>query len=334
MTNRGKILVNTEQFRTGNPLFSPLIEAGYAVEVNETFRLPSEDELIAKLQDNVVATIAGGEPYTARVFAHAPGLRIVARWGVGYDKVDVAAATRAGVPVAMAFGANHESVAEYAYAMALTLACRLGTRDRMVKTGQWFFDGFHAGLWGRTAGVIGLGRIGGAMARRCRAGNMRVLVHDPFASQAQVQAFGAESADLDTLFSEADLISVHAPSTPQTRHMVNAERLARVKPTAILINTSRGPLIDEAALIAALRDGRIAGAGLDVFETEPLPQGSALRSFDNVLLSPHVSGMDAMAEQRVTARCVDNILNFFAGRTNALTEYVVNREVLGAGQNA
>ena len=334
MTDKGKILVNTEQFKNGDPLFAPLIEAGYSVEVNETFRLPSEDELIAKLRDNVVATIAGGEPYTARVFESAPNLKIVARWGVGYDRVDVAAASRAGVPVAMAFGANHESVAEYAYAMALTLACRLRTRDAMVKSGEWYFDGFHPGLWGRTAGIVGLGRIGAAMARRCRAGNMRVLVHDPFATDEQLEAIGATRADLDPLFSEADLISIHAPSTPETRHMVCAERLARMKPTAILINTSRGPLIDETALVAALKDNRIGGAGLDVFETEPLPKDSALRAFDNVVLSPHVSGMDAMAEQRVTGRCVDNILNFFAGRTEALTDYVVNREVLGAVRNA
>lgn len=166
MTEPRKILVNTEQFKNGDALFAPLVEAGYTVEVNETFRLPSEEELIEKLKDGVVATIAGGEPYTARVLETAPHLKIVARWGVGYDKVDVKAPTKADIPVAM----------------ALTLACRIGQRDAMVKSGKWFFDGFHQGLWGRTAGIIGLGRIGGAMARRCVASAMDVLVFDHFAT--------------------------------------------------------------------------------------------------------------------------------------------------------
>ncbi|WP_010139413.1 phosphoglycerate dehydrogenase [Oceanicola sp. S124] len=329
MNTKGKILVNTEQFKAGDALFAPLERAGYEVEVNETFRLPSEDELIEKLQDNVVATIAGGEPYTARVFEAAPSLSIVARWGVGYDKVDTQAATRHGIPVAMAFGANHESVAEFAHAMALSLACRIGPRDRMVKSGEWSFDGFHPGLWGRTAGIVGLGRIGGAMARRCVASRMRTMVFDPWATDAQLESLGVERAEtLEGLFAEADLISIHAPSTPQTRHMVNAERLALVKPTAILVNTSRGPLIDEAALVDALREKRIGGVGLDVFETEPLPAASALRGFDNVLLSPHVSGMDRMAEKLVTERCVSNILDHFAGQPEKIRPYVVNPEVL------
>ena len=329
MASQGKIIVNTEQFRNGDPLFAPLEKAGFEVHVNETFRLPTEDELIEKLQDGVVATIAGGEPYTARVLGSAPGLRIIARWGVGYDKVDVTAASQSGVPVAMAFGANHESVAEYAHAMALTLACRIVPRDQMVKSGSWFFDGFHPGLWGRTAGIVGLGRIGGAMARRCVASQMRTIVFDPFASDEQLDILGAARADsLDALFAEADLISVHAPSTPETRHLVNAERLALIKPTAILVNTSRGPLIDEAALVEALSARRIGGVGLDVFETEPLPEASALRSFDNVLLSPHVSGMDKMAERLVTERCVNNILHYLEGRTDAIFPYVINPEVL------
>lgn len=325
-----KILVNTEQFKNGDALFDPLVHAGYTVEVNESFRLPSEAELIEKLKDGVVATIAGGEPYTARVLETAPSLKIVARWGVGYDKVDVAAATRAGIPIAMAFGANHESVAEYAHAMALALACRIGPRNAMVKQGAWFFDGFHPGLWGRIAGIVGLGRIGAAMARRCRGGAMEVLVYDPFATDEQLLALGASRASLEDLLRRSDLVSIHAPSTPQTRHMIDATRLALMKPTAILVNTSRGPLIDEAALVAALEAGLIGGVGLDVFETEPLPESSPLRRFENVLLSPHVSGMDRQAERLVTERCIANILDFFNGRQHALRPYVINPDVLTA----
>lgn len=323
-----KVLVLTEQFKNGDAVFDPLRQAGYDVEVNETFRLPNEAELIDKLQDNVIATIAGGEPYTASVFAQANQLKIVARWGVGYDKVNVAAATQANIPLAMAFGANHESVAEYAYAMALTLACRLDKRNQMVRQGKWYFDGFHPGLWGRTAGIIGLGRIGYAMARRCHAGNMKILVCDPWAKDEQLAALQAERVDLATLLRQSDLVSVHAPSTPESRHTINAKTLAMMKPGAILINTSRGPLIDETALIAALEAGHLAGVGLDVFEVEPLPAASSLRRYDNVLLSPHVSGMDEMAERLVTERCVSNILNYLKGDIDALRPYVVNPEVL------
>jgi D-3-phosphoglycerate dehydrogenase len=323
-----KILVNTEQFKTGDRLFDPLVAAGYEVEVNESFRRPSETELIEKLQAGVVATIAGGEPYTARVFESAPHLKIVARWGVGHDQIDVAAATRAGIPVAMAFGANHESVAEYAHAMSIALACRIAPRDAMVKSGAWFFDGFHSGLWGRTAGIIGLGRIGAAMARRCIGGGMDVVVYDPFVGDELLATLDLKRAELDDIFRTADLISIHAPLTAETRHLVDARRLALIKPTAILVNTSRGPLIDEAALAETLAAGRIGGVGLDVFEIEPLPPSSPLRTFDNVLLSPHVSGMDRMAEQLVTARCVRSILDFLGGRPELIKPYVINPHVL------
>lgn len=323
-----KILVLTEQFKNSDAIFDPLRQAGYLVEVNETFRLPNEEQLIEKLQDNVVATIAGGEPYTQKVFESAQTLKIVARWGVGYDKVNVAAATQAGIPVAMAFGANHESVAEYAYAMALSLACRLEKRNAMVHDRKWFFDGFHPGLWGRTAGIIGLGRIGYAMARRCHAGNMRILVCDPWAKEELLNELNAERVDLSTLLQQSDLVSVHAPSTPESRHTINAQTLGQIKRGAILINTARGPLIDEAALVKALEAEHLGGVGLDVFETEPLPVDSALRNFDNVLLSPHVSGMDYMAERLVTERCINNILNYLNGNTAALKPYVINPETL------
>ncbi|WP_129138645.1 phosphoglycerate dehydrogenase [Modicisalibacter coralii] len=331
--NANKVLVLTEQFTNASALFDPLREAGYRVEVNETGRLPDEKTLRQMLAEGVVATIAGGEPYTAEVIADARDLKIIARWGVGYDKVDVAAATRAGIPLAMAFGQNHESVAEYAHAMALSLACGIGRRDAMVKSGRWTFDGFHPGLWGRVAGLIGLGRIGAAMARRLIGQGMQVLVHDPFLSESQAREAGVTKVELDALLERADVISVHAPSTPATRHLLDDAAFAAMKPGAIVINTSRGPLIDEAALGRALASGHLGGAGLDVFEVEPLPGSSPLRDFDNVILSPHVSGMDAMAETRVTARCVDNILAWLEGDPRELEPYVVNPETLKESQS-
>ncbi|HTP26233.1 MAG TPA: phosphoglycerate dehydrogenase [Anaeromyxobacteraceae bacterium] len=331
--SRGKVLVLTEQFKNGDPVFEPLRQAGYEVDVNETGRLPDEEELIQKLSAEVVATIAGGEPYTARVFKHRNRLQIVARWGVGYDRVDVAAATRARVPVAMAFGANHESVAEYALAMALALACQIGSRDAKVRGGGWAFDGFHPGLWGRTAGIVGFGRIGQAMVRRCRAGAMEVLVADPFTTVEAVESAGARRVEIPELLRASDLVSIHAPSNAATRHLFDAAALAQMKPTAILVNTARGALVDEAALAEALAEGRLGGAGLDVYEVEPLPPGSPLRQLDNVILSPHVSGMDRMAQCRVTERCVSNVLEYLGGRPEAIRPYVVNPEVLAPNQD-
>jgi D-3-phosphoglycerate dehydrogenase / 2-oxoglutarate reductase len=324
-----KILVLTEQFTNKCPLFDSLREAGYRVEVNETGLLPDEAALKELLAEGVVATIAGGEPYTPDVLASAKDLRMIARWGVGYDKVNVPAATRHGIPLAMAFGQNHESVAEYAHAMALSLACGIGRRDAMVHGGRWTFDGFHPGLWERTAGLIGLGRIGGAMARRLVGQSMRVLVYDPYVSEEQAKAAGVEKCSLEQLLCESDLISVHAPSTPETRHTLDADAFAQMKDGVIIVNTSRGPLIDENALVVALKSGKVYGAGLDVFETEPLPADSPLRDCANVILSPHVSGMDKMAEARVTARCVDNILTWLHGDAKELLPYVVNPETLG-----
>jgi D-3-phosphoglycerate dehydrogenase / 2-oxoglutarate reductase len=332
MSNK-KILVLTEQFNNQSPLFDPLRSAGYEVVVNETGRLPSAEQLKVMLADNVVATIAGGEPYTPEVIAAASSLKIIARWGVGYDQVNVPAATSAGIPVAMAFGENHESVAEYAHAMALSLACGIGRRDAMVKNGEWYFDGFHPGLWGRTAGLIGLGRIGGAMARRLIGQGMTVLVADPQLSQEAAMDAGVKMVDLDTLLAQSDLVSIHAPSTPSTRHMMNDDTFAKMKSGAIIVNTSRGPLIDQAALLRALKSGHLGGAGLDVFEIEPLPENDPLREQANVILSPHVSGMDRKAEELVTKRCVSNILTWLHGSPSDLVPYVINPETLSLKEN-
>ena len=281
-----------------------------------------------KLKGGVCATIAGGEPYTEKVFASSPDLKIVARWGVGYDMVDVEAATRHGVPVVMAFNTNHESVAEFAHSMALALACRLFKRDRTMRKGEWGFDDFHPGLWGRIGGVIGLGRIGRAMAERLIGCKMKVIAYDPFANKEEMAKIGIQLVPLDELIETSDLISVHAPSTPETRHMIGKDQFARMKNTAILVNTSRGPLIDEEALADALIEGEIGGAGLDVYEKEPLVQGSRLRDLDNIILAPHVAGMDVMAEKLVTERCMESILAFFNGQHEELRPYILNPETL------
>lgn len=328
MSNTKKVYVGTEQFKGRMNDFQTLLDAGYEVDINPNEFRPSEAELLEKLKGGACATIAGGEPYTEKVFASSPSLKIVARWGVGYDMVDVEAATRHGVPVVMAFNSNHESVAEFAHSMALALACRLFRRNGTMNKGLWGFDDFHPGLWGRVGGVIGLGRIGRAMTERLIGCKMKVIAFDPFAEKDAMAKVGIELVSLDELIESADLISVHAPSTPETRHMIGKDQFARMKNSAILVNTSRGPLIDEEALADALIEGQIGGAGLDVYEKEPLPEGSRLRGLDNIILSPHVAGMDVMAEKLVTERCMQSILAFFAGNHEELRPYVLNPETL------
>jgi D-3-phosphoglycerate dehydrogenase len=320
-----KVLCNIQQLH-GRPaaFLAPLRAAGIEIVMNEKDRLLSEAELIERLP-GAVATIAGGEFYTERVFAAAPELRVVARFGVGYDRVDVAAATRHNVAVAMAFGTNHESVADYAFALAIGLALELLPHHARVAGGGWGCS-FHPGLWGRSMGIVGLGRIGKAMARRCCAFDMRVLATDPLADRAFAAAHSIELVGLDELLREADFVSLHTPLAPETRHLIGPRELALMKPSACLINTARGGLIDEAALYEALTSGRLAGAGLDVFEAEP-PEGSPLLALDNVLLAPHAAGMDEAAERLMGERCVANILAIVRGQ-NPGGGYVLNPEVL------
>jgi D-3-phosphoglycerate dehydrogenase len=301
--------------------------AGHEVVFNSQDRTYSEDQLIAALPD-VVATIAGTEPYTERVFAAVPQLKVVARSGVGHDAIDLAAATRHRVAVAMGFGTNHNAVADFAFSLMAAQASKLIPYHAMVADGRWKRSA-HMPLWQTTAGILGLGRIGQALARRCKGFEMRVLAYEVKPDPAIVEQLGVELVDLATLFREADYLSVHAPHLPATDKIVSRERLASMKPTAFLVNTARGGLVDEAALAEALREGWIAGAGLDVFEIEPLPAGSPLRDLPNVVMTSHCAGSNIHAIAAMAERCVGNVLAVVEGRDPG-ADYVLNPEVIGA----
>jgi D-3-phosphoglycerate dehydrogenase len=325
--NERKVLVCVNQLAGREaPYLQRLRDAGFTVELNRLGRLYGEDELIAAL-DGVYATIAGGEPYTERVFAAAPGLRVVARFGVGYDKVDVEAATRHNVVVAMAFGANHESVADGAFALMAAIAGDVVNRDALVRRGGWG-SAFHQGLWRATVGIIGLGRIGRAVARRCRGFDMRVLAYDIAPDPAYASAHGISMVPFEELLRQSDFVTLHAPHTHLSENMINAASLALMKPTACLINTARGALVDETALADALRARRIAGAGIDVFRREP-PAGSPLLGLENIVLTPHSTGMDETAEAAMCNRCIDSILAIAGGMPPG-EEYVLNPQTLRA----
>jgi len=304
--------------------FARLRAGGLEVAFNPVGRVLREDELSDALP-GVFATIAASEPYNERSLAAARDLRVIARMGVGYDQVDVAAATRHGVAVAMAFGTNHEAVADHAFALIAALGSRLVPYHQKVAQGGWGGE-VHASLWRSTVGIIGLGRIGRALARRCRGFEMRLLGYDIQVDPEQARAEGIELVPLERLLAEADFVSIHTPRTPETENLIDRERLALMKPEAYLVNTARGGLIDEDALYEALTSGRIAGAGLDVFALEP-PAGSPLLRLPNVVLTPHCAGANTRSYTAMLERCAENILAIAQGR-NPGDEYLLNPEVL------
>ncbi|MFO1037644.1 MAG: NAD(P)-dependent oxidoreductase [Geminicoccaceae bacterium] len=322
--SRGTILVSVPALARHKDYLTPLADAGFELRFNDLGRVMREAELIERL-DGVLATIASIEPYTERVLAAAPRLEVIARLGVGYDQIDVSAATRHGVAVAMAFGTNHEAVADHAFALMGALAHRIRDYDERVRKGGWG-SLFHGRLQGTTVGLVGFGRIGRAMAKRAQGFAMEVLVADPFADASTVAHLGCRLVELDELLQTSDFVSIHAPLSPETHHLIGAERLALMKPTAFVVNTSRGGLIDEDALIAALESGKIAGAGLDVFEHEPLPD-TPLRRLSNVVLTPHVAGLSAWTLRTMAEKCVENILAVVNARDPG-DGLVLNPEVL------
>ena len=322
----GKVLVAVVHLQGREHLLKPLLEAGLELVPNPYDRPMREEELLRHLP-GCVASLAGQEPYTERVFAAAPGLKVVARLGVGYDAVDVPAATRHGVAVAMAFGSNHEPVADHTFALMAALAHAIPRYDRAIREGRWQLL-FHGRLTGAVVGIVGFGRIGSRVARRAQAFEMRVLVDDPFVGEAVIEAAGCRKvAALDTALPETDVLTLHCPLGPETRGMIDARRLGLLPRGALLVNTARGGLVDEAALVSALVEGRLAGAALDVMVREPPAGDDPLLSAPNLLLSPHVAGVTGESARRMALEAAENVLAGLAGRLRA--EVVVNPEVLG-----
>src|SRR5690242_4430045 len=237
---------------------------------------------------------------TASLMAHAPQLRVVARAGTGVDTIDVPAATRRGIAVMNAPGANTVSAAEHAMGLLLSLVRRIPDAAAAMRRGEWDrkrFEGTE--LRGKTMGVVGLGRIGGHVAGLARAFGMTVVAHDPYLAPERAAEMQVKLLPLNDLLRVADVVTMHVALTEQTRHLINAERLGFMKPTAVLINTARGELVDEEALAAAVAAKRIAGAAVDVFSVEPLPAESPLRKLDRVILTPHLAASTAEAQTRV-----------------------------------
>ena len=327
-TNKKKILVTESMSQQGRAL----LNARDDIELVEFPNMISarDFEAMLKQQAPVHGVALGGTRFGEPELEASGDMKVVTRIGVGFDAVDVPALSRRKVPLMVAGTANSPSVAEQALFMMLMLAKRAVEMHACVRDDNWAarLGMLPYDLFGKTVLLVGFGRIGTRTAKRCLAMEMNVLVYDPYKDAAAIRAAGCEPmSDLDAALPRADFLSIHCPKTAETIGMFNAARLRRMKPTAYLINTARGGIVDEPALHDALVSGRLAGAGLDVFEQEPPPAGHSLFSLPNVIMAPHVAGVTREAVDRMSEQTARNILSVLDG--DPLRQNVINQDVLG-----
>jgi D-3-phosphoglycerate dehydrogenase len=265
-------------------------------------RLPEELPRAAAL------VVRSSTQVTADIIATARNLKVIARAGMGVDNIDVAAATRAGIAVLNTPGANTISAAEHTLALLLALLRNVPRAMSSLERGEWDRKRFGGTeLYGKTLSALGLGRIGRHVVRLAQAFGVRVLAHDPYLSSALASELQVTLVSLEDALRHADVVTLHMPLTDDTRHIMNAAGFALMKPTAVLVNTARGGLIDHAALVAALDAGQLAGAALDVFEAEPLDPRSPLRTSEKVVLTPHLAASTAEAQKRVALEVCESV---------------------------
>jgi len=290
----------------------------------------SEEEMIG-LARNANAIISGDSPLTAHILENAKSLKIIARVGVGYDNVDLDAATRRHIIVTNVPGALSDSVAEHTILLMLAVARRLVVADKSVREGRWTDYFQHAPsfeLNGKTLGLIGLGAIGGAVAQRAKAFNMEVLVYDPYVDENRVGKIGCRRVGLDRLLRESDVVSIHSPLTTETKKLIGEIELNLMKKSAILINTARGTVVDETSLIEALKKGTIAGAGMDVLTQEPPSRDNSILTLENVTLTPHCAAFALDALRRLWFACSDAVLRALSGELPRPPANIVNPDVI------
>jgi len=279
--------------------------------------IPTPDEVRDAIREADVVYTLPANPVSGDAIRGARKLRMIATMGTGYDNIDVGAAKERGIPVTFAPGILDETTADGVFALLLATARRLGEAERFVRAGK--FRGWTPTMFlGRdvhhaTLGVVGMGRIGRALSRRAKGFAMRILYTDARRNEDAERELGATFVPLDQLLRESDVVTLHVPLLPETRHLIDAAALRKMKRTAILINSSRGPVVDEKALAEALREGVIAGAGLDVYEREPSVEPSLL-ALENVVLLPHIASASEATRTRMAVRATENILAFLDGK--------------------
>ena len=296
-----------------------LLETQHRVDVQTGL---SPDELRACLPLYEALVVRSQVQVDAAAVAAATRLRVIARAGVGVDNIDVAAATEAGITVVNAPTANTIAAAELTVGLMYALARHIPAADASLQRGEWQRSRFMGHeLRGRTLGIIGLGKIGYAVAARARAMEMELIGFDPYVDTDSAASHGVTLVSLDELLAGADVVTLHVPLDDSTRGLLGAEQLARMKPDALLVNVARGGLVDEVALAAALSDGRLGGAAVDVYEREP-PTGSPLLGAPNVVLTPHLGASTVEAQERAGLEVAEQVLDVLAGRP---ARYAVNK---------
>jgi phosphoglycerate dehydrogenase-like enzyme len=324
-TNTWKALITPRFINPGDEAERILNDGGVVPEFNHWRAGRNEDDMIALLKDKV-GVVASSDPYTAKVMDGCPDLKIIARVGVGYDEVDVKAATERGIVVTTTLGCNHRTVAEFAMALMLQCARRVAENLTLARDGQWtWMQGFD--LAGKTLGIVGLGTIGKEVAKRARAFDMDVVAYDIVRDDAFAAAHGVTYVGLEDLLKQADFVTLHTNLDDTSRHLINRDRLALMKSTAFLVNTSRGGVVDGKALYEALKSKKIAAAALDVFEVEPLDDGNALRSLDNLYMTAHAAGASHDARKAAARMAAENVIRVLNGEA---PHTLLNPEVLKA----
>ncbi len=306
------------------PLFDDILDRlrkHFDVDVEDADRDWTREQMAQKLRDKIGAVLGVADPVDASVISHAPLLRAVANRGVGYNNLDIGALAKAGIVATNTPRVLDETTADFAWALMLATARRVTEAERFLRAGQWKGMSFHIMLGGdvhgRTLGLLGMGRIGQAIARRASGFRMPVIYHNRSRVDAATEdSCKARYVDRETLLREADFLVLTVPMTAQTRHAIGAAELAMMKRDAYLINIARGGVVDDSALIAALKERRIAGAGLDVFENEPkIP--AELLALDNVVLTPHIGSASTATRRAMAALAVDNLIAALGFGANA-----------------
>jgi len=299
-----------------------LSKQGYEVDYKPDI---SPNELLKIIGQYDALMVRSRTKVTKEVIEAGKNLKVIARAGVGVDNIDVAAATERRIPVVNAPASLTTSVAELTLGHMLSLARQIPRANAGMKAGKWEKKAFMGTeLKGKTLGLVGIGRIGAEVCRLCQAFGMDVIAYDPYLTAEAISKMGAEKVDLDDVLKRADYVSIHVPKTPETEGMIGIEALRLMKPTAYLVNCSRGGLVDEDALVRALKEGMIAGAALDVFKDEP-PTGSPLLELENVVLTPHIGGSTEEGQSRASPDAAEGVIAVLSGKR---PKYIVNPEVL------
>jgi glyoxylate reductase len=291
---------------------------------------PPREEVLRRVKDKEGLICLLTEKINEELLSVAPKLRITANVAVGFDNIDVAACTKRGVVATNTPGVLDETTADFTWTLLMAVARRLSQGEELARSGKWknwdLDQLVGTDVWGKTLGIVGFGRIGRAVARRASGFQMKVIYTDAQRAPAEVErALKAEFWEMNALLAESDFISVHVPLLPETRRLFDAPKFKRMKPTAFLINTSRGPVVDEAALVAALEGGQIAGAGLDVYENEPFIHPGLKRA--NVVLAPHIASASLETRTKMACIAANNVVALFAGQK---PPNILNPEVLKA----